>query len=124
MSSDLFKYINNIMSKNTYDSDIPDYHPFIVNKALSMHVDTAWYANDMNMCAHLNNRMQYDYLYHSLKASKRYTKWVKASQKGLQDLDLVREYFGYNVQKAKQALSLLTKNDIEEIKRKMIKGGT
>lgn len=124
MSSDLFKYVNNILEHKIYDKEIPDYYPFIVNKALSFHIDTTWYANDMNMHAHLSNRMQYDFFYHCVRPMKRRTRWVNASKKGLADLDLIKEYFNYNSQRAKEALSILSKDQIETIRTKMQTGGT
>ncbi len=121
--SELFKVVDNIIYKKQYDEDLNAYNPFIVNKALSMNVDTTWYANDMNMAHYLSHRMQYDYLFYSIKATKRYNRWVKASQNDQQDLELIQKYFKYNRQKAKQALRLLTKDNLDQIRKRMNTGG-
>ena len=41
----------------------------------------------------------------------------------IDNLDLVKEYFGYSDQKAKDALNLLTDDDLELIRSKLNKGG-
>ena len=41
----------------------------------------------------------------------------------IHNLDLVKEYFGYSDQKAKEALTLLTDDDLELIRSKLNKGG-
>ena len=41
----------------------------------------------------------------------------------LDDLEYVKEYYGYSNEKAKQALSILTKEQIEHIKKSLFKGG-
>jgi hypothetical protein len=39
-------------------------------------------------------------------------------------LDVVKEYYGYNNEKAKVALDILTKDEVKLIKEKLFKGGT
>jgi hypothetical protein len=41
----------------------------------------------------------------------------------LKDLDYVKEYYGYSNEKAREALTLLTKEQLEHIKEKLYKGG-
>jgi hypothetical protein len=41
----------------------------------------------------------------------------------IDNLELVKEYFGFGNEKAKEALEVLTKEDIEDIKSKLAKGG-
>jgi hypothetical protein len=41
----------------------------------------------------------------------------------LKDLDYVKEYYGYSNEKAREALTLLTKEQLEHIKTKLFKGG-
>ena len=54
-----------------------DYIPFVVNRGLSFSADTLLYANEMNCMPMTDKRMQYDYLYLSVRKRKRYDKWVK-----------------------------------------------
>lgn len=100
---------------------IKKYPAFIVNKCLSYHYDTLIAANEMNGYHFLPNNMQFHFLLNIVRKKKRFAKWMKAEK--LKDLDYVKEYYGYSNEKAKTALSILTKNDIEHIKKSLNKGG-
>ena len=65
--------------------------------------------------------MQFSFLLNTIRPKKRFSKWLKASK--LSNLDLVKVYYGYSNEKAKQALELLTKKQIEYIKNKLYRGG-
>ena len=41
----------------------------------------------------------------------------------IDNLELVKTYFGFGNEKAKEALEVLTSEDIEDIKSKLAKGG-
>lgn len=99
------------------------YNPYIVNRALSFYVDSIMYANEMNVHRDLDSLLQFDYLINSIRSMKRKHAWIKKSEAD-QDVDLMIEYFGMSRRKAEQALRVLTKEQITEIKRKSIKGGT
>ena len=99
-----------------------EYNPFIVNKALSVHIDCLYYVNEMNHNHILDKKLHYDFYYHGLKSFKRsYQKWFKADK--IKSLELVKEYYGYSNHKAKQALALLTKEQLKYIEDKLDKGG-
>ena len=97
------------------------YKPYIINKYLSMHPTTVMYANEMNIHNSLPKRMQYDYYLHSIKKQSRFFKYVKQSK--LDDIELVKEYFGYNYSKAKDALSVLSHEDLDYMRTRIYKGG-
>jgi len=97
------------------------YQPFIVNKALSQHLDSVLYANEMNKYYSLDRKMQYDFFINSLKPRKRFSPWIKRDT--LENLDLVKEYYGYSHNKAIAALRILTKSQLDEIKLLLYKGG-
>ena len=99
-----------------------EYNPFIVNRAMGFAADTVIPGNEMNARPHIDNKMQYDFLCGVVRKSKRYNKWIKSEE---ENLDAVQEYFGYSFNKAKEALRILTSDDIEKIKLKLIssKGG-
>jgi hypothetical protein len=42
----------------------------------------------------------------------------------LKDIDLVKEFYGFSNDKAKDALKILSKEQIKIIKEKLFKGGT
>jgi hypothetical protein len=75
----------------------------------------------MNMYPHLDKKLQYDFLLNSISPRKRFSPWEKKSN--IDYLDAVKEYYGYNTDKALQALRILDKKQLEEIKRLVNKGG-
>ena len=99
-----------------------EYNPFIVNRAMGFAADTVIPGNEMNARPHIDNKMQYDFLCGVVRKSKRYNKWIKSEE---ENLEAVQEYFGYSFNKAKEALRILTSEDIEKIKVKLTrsKGG-
>ena len=97
------------------------YPPFIVNKCLSPFPDTIQLVNEMNQLPHLDKKLQFDFLINSLRPRKRFTPWMKA--KKLDNLEYVKEYYGYSNEKAKTALEILNDEQISAIKKKLNKGG-
>ena len=115
-------------SINTHDDvmkDNPDlekeYIPFVMNRYLSFHYDAISDANDMNIHSHLGKRLQFDYFINSLRKMKRQPIWEKFSSES--DLKLVKEYFNYSLSKSKDALKLLSKDDLMVISKRLYKGG-
>ena len=97
------------------------YSPFIVNKCLAPFQDTILLVNEMNQYPNIDKKLQFDFLINSLRPRKRYTPWLKATK--LENLEYVKEFYGYNNEKAKVALDLLNDEQISAIKQKMRKGG-
>lgn len=104
------------------DLDRNDYVPFVVNRALSYHMDCILYANEMNLNSGLDKDMQYQYLLNSVRPMKRkFQPWQKSNV--VNDLDCVKEYFGYSNVKAKEALRILSDEQLIQIREKTHKGG-
>ena len=124
---DLFKeVIPSILQtkKNVFETqeDYKDYVPFVVNRALSFHQDCILYVNELNMHNQLDKDLQYSFYLNIIRPMKRkFQPWQKAEV--LKDIQCVKEFFGYNNQKAKDALSILTDEQIAEIKIRIDKGG-
>ena len=100
---------------------ISSYHPYIVNRCLSGTVDSILFANEMNLHPDIDKDMQYNFLLYTLRKRKRFSPWLKKEQ--IEDLDLVKKHYGYSNEKAKVALSLLTKSQIETLKQIHEMGG-
>lgn len=123
--SDLFKDIipSILQHKRPVLEDQKDYNAYVINKALSFHYDCTLQANQMNLYPTLPESLQYQYLLNTVRGYKRpYQKWVK--RESSENLEAVKEYFGYSNDKAKQALVLLNDAQLEEIKKRINKGGT
>ena len=127
MSYELKDYLNaiNHEKKNLMDTDDEmwekKYPSFIINKCLAPFTDTIMLVNEMNINHHLDKKLQFDFLLNSIRTRRRYTPWLKASK--IKDIDYVKEYYGYNNEKAKSALNLLNNEQIKTIKDSLNKGG-
>jgi len=124
-----FDYVNAI---NTSKKDLirnsenptlaeKDYSPFLVNRALSYFVDTILYANEINLAKHIDSIMQNDYYLNNIRVSKRFSKWAKPVESS--DIESIKEYYKVNDNRALEISKILTKEQIDHIKTRIIKGG-
>jgi len=124
---DLFKEIlPSILEKkkNVFrdELDYKDYNSYIINRALSYHMDCVLYVNELNKHPNLEKDLQYQYLLNTIRPMKRkFQPWQKSEVD--KNIECVKVYFGYSNEKAKEALRILTDEQIAEIKRKTDKGG-
>ena len=113
-----FDYLNSI-NLTKQDIMIDDdcekaYNSFMVNRGLSYFSDTIIIANEMNRHHQIDSKLQYHFLINMIRKRKRFSKWAKAQKES--DIDAVKEYYGYNNEKARQALTLLSPDQITIIK--------
>ena len=97
------------------------YPTYIVNKALSSFSDCILHANEMNKMHHLDKRLQFQFFLNSIGSKKRFSKWLRSYK--IKNLEYVKEYYGYNNEKARQALDILNDEQLERIKRTIDRGG-
>ena len=120
-----FEFVNaiNYTKKNIMIDDITEkaYAAYMVNRQLSYFPDTVLAANEMNRNHHLDNRLQFDFFINIIRKRKRFSKWYKPET--ISDLDAVKKYYGYSNEKARQVLTLLSPEHINELKRKVTTGG-
>ena len=124
MTYELKDWLNsiNMTKKDLFDDDPSAKYPaYIVNRCMSGHLDTVLFANEMNMKPNLDLKMQYSFLLNSVRKRKRFSPWLRKDE--IRDLDLVKRYYDYSNEKAKQALSILTKEQLSFIKSKFETGG-
>ena len=125
----IFDFVNaiNISKKDLIrDSDSPElmekqYVPFMVNKSLSYFVDTIMYANEINRENHLDFKLQNDYYLNSIRSAKRFSKWAKPVENA--DLESIQEYYKVTYNRALEISKVLTKQQLDLIKIRIIKGG-
>ena len=127
MSIELKDWLNSInqTKTNIMDQDpstVKEYPPYIINRCLSGHIDCIMFANEMNKFHSLDKKLQYDFFINIIRNKKRFSPWIK--QEKIKDLELVKFYYGYSNEKAKQALRILTKQQLDFIKSKLEIGGT
>ena len=100
---------------------VKDYPAYIVNRCLSGHLDTILYANEMNLHNHLDKDMQYQFFLNSLRKRKRFSPWLRKDK--VENLNIIKRYYGYSNEKALQALRLLTNEQLDYIKKRLETGG-
>jgi hypothetical protein len=103
------------------DIEEKSYSSYMVNRSLSYFPDTVLLANEMNIHHHLDNKLQFHFLLNTIRKGKRFSKWAKPILP--EDLEVVKEYYGYSNEKAKAALALLDNAQINELKLRVYKGG-
>ena len=120
-----FEYCNaiNYTKKDIMIDDVAEkaYSPYMINRQLSYFPDTVLAANEMNKNSHLDNRLQFDFFINIIRKRKRFSKWFKPEH--VSDLDVVKKYYGYSNEKARQVLTILSTEHINELKNKVAKGG-
>ena len=120
-----FEYVNaiNYTKKDIMIDDVTEkgYAPYMINRQLSYFPDTVLAANEMNRNLHIDNRLQFDFFINIVRKRKRFSKWHKPET--VSDLEAVKKYYGYSNEKARQVLSLLTTDQINELKNKVMTGG-
>jgi hypothetical protein len=126
MKTELKDWLNSInqTKDNLIDSDPTlkkEYPPYIINKCMSGHIDCIMFANEMNMYPGLDKKLQYDFYINIVRKRKRFSPWLRKDK--IKDLDAVKSYYGYSNEKARQALSLLTEDQLTFIRKKLDTGG-
>jgi hypothetical protein len=121
-----FDYVKEILQgkKQLIVDDLTEkeYNPFIVNRSLSYHKDCVMYANEMNRRHFLDKKLQNDFLLNTVRSQKRnFAKWVKVEKSD--DLECIKQIYGFSDSKAREALQLLNKDQIQQLKEKTDIGG-
>jgi hypothetical protein len=124
--SNPFDYLNAILQnkKNLIVDEVTEkeYIPFIINRTLSYHKDCLMFANEMNRCHFIDNKLQFDYLINTVRSQKRpFAKWIKPEKN--KDVDLIKLVYGLSDSKSIDALVLISKKDIELLREKYDIGG-
>ena len=115
----------NFNKQNLIEEDpsvIKDYAPYIINRCLSGNIDCILFTNEMNKYSFLDKDMQYSFYLNSVRKRKRFSPWLRKDK--VNDLECVKEYYGYSNEKASQALKILDKTQLNFIKQRLETGGT
>ena len=116
---ELIKSISN--TKKDILENEKDYNAFMVNRGLSYFPDTVIYANEMNRFHHLDSRLQYHFLINTIRKRNRFSKWNKNVES--EKLQIVKEYYGYSNEKARDILPLLSNENLKTIRGRIQHGG-
>lgn len=124
-----FDFLNDINSGTKTDQygimcteeDEKAYIPFLTNRSLSYHEDAVIMANEINLNAHIDNRLQYDFFRRILRPRSRFCKWTKPEN--LEDIEVIKEWYMCSENRAREIYSILNASDIDYIKRSLDHGG-
>jgi hypothetical protein len=110
-----WRFENSINQKTEYLEDLTQYSQWRTDRYLSNFIDTIMYVNDVNLNPPLDDKLHYDYLFHSIKKRNRFYK----KKKSIEDKNflLISEVYKYNKQRTREALKILTSEQIEIIRK-------
>jgi hypothetical protein len=111
----------NISKTDIFQGNEKNYNSFVINRSLSYFPDTVAIANEMNRYHQIDEKLQYHFLLNIVRKRKRFSKWIKPEIEN--DIEMVKEYYGYSNDKARQVLPLLSAEQLKTIKNKVDKGG-
>jgi hypothetical protein len=91
-----------------------DYSQYLMNRNFSMFQDTVLIANHANGMSNINNEMQFKYYRNLVSRRKRFARWPKGNS--AEAINMISAYFDFSPEKTLEALSILTDEQIEQIK--------
>ena len=126
MSHELKDWLNsiNLTKENLLETDPTSkksYPPYIINRCLSGHLDCVLLVNEMNKYHFLDKDLQYSFYLNTVRKRKRFSPWLRKDK--IEDLDYVKQYYGYSNEKALQVLKILSNEQINFIKQRLEIGG-
>jgi hypothetical protein len=121
-----FDYVNEILygKKNLIKDEISEkeYSPFLTNRSLSYHMDCIMFANEMNKRHFIDKKLQSDFLLNTVRSRKRpFAKWAKTEKS--EDIECIKQVYNLSDSKAREILRLLSKEEIQQIKKQIETGG-
>jgi hypothetical protein len=120
---ELKDWLNSInFTKEDLSENIKEYPPYIINRCLSGHIDCIMFVNEMNINHHLDKDLQYSFFLNTLRKKKRFSPWLRKEK--VTDLECIKSYYDYSNEKASQALKILTKEQLNFIKKRLDIGGS
>ena len=124
MEVKLFDIVNSINEKKEidYTEAVKEYTPFLINKALSMHHQTVFFANMMNEHSNLDKDIQFDFYMNAVPKGKRFGKWQKLG-KVEQDITNIMSFYSINRRRAEELLCLFSERQLTELADKRNQGG-
>jgi hypothetical protein len=127
---DIINIINNKtldkLSTEDYSSIEKYYNSFMIVRYYSYFMDTCHIANEINIQTtpeHKSNwKNEFIFLYESIPKGYRVSpKWGKSIKS--EEIDLIKEVYGYSTKKAIDVMNLFSKEDIENLRIKLYVGG-
>ena len=115
-----WRFENSISREKNYLTDLTEYAQWRTNAYLSNFIDCVFHVNLINQ-ANIPDRWHYDFLFYSIKQKKRFAKGIKKDLDFEKNLGMVCEFYSINRKKAKEIMSILSNEQLNEIRNS--KGG-
>lgn len=93
------------------------YNQFIINRGLSLFLDTLAVANEINKYKGISNQMHFDYLRNMVSPRKRFAKWPKPKDHG--DASIVSRYYNISMSKAYDMIGIIDGDLIKQMKQEL-----
>jgi len=117
-----FDFVKAINQKTPIPETMDGYSRYIINHALSGFEDTIEFVLLLSEYDHvLTDEQHFEFLMGIVRPRKRFTPWLKADSPD--DLKLIKEAYGYSTTKAREALRIMTKDDLTQLRKMCDKGG-
>lgn len=111
---DAFSFDKDPIMKDLTEQEMKAYPRYIINKVVSHFPDCIFDVNELNSLPYVDGKMHFDYFFYALTKKKRYSKWIKAEKE--EYIGLVKEFFNYSELKAREALKILSIDQLKEMK--------
>jgi hypothetical protein len=92
------------------------FNPWLSNRFFSFFPDTLFFAQMMNLNYDLEPKYQLAWYINTVRPSKRWQKWLKKEL--IEDYDLIQEWYGFGDRKTKEALAVLSKEQLKVLRHK------
>ncbi len=124
MSKTPFEIVSIICEKKEHEKQeiVEDYNPFIINRALSNVMDTCFFSNEMNKYSSLSKDQQFDFYINIISRGKRYGQWHKLAIN--KNVEIISGFYQVSKKVAEQYAKILSDEQINSIKKLMMKGGS
>lgn len=109
-----FSYVNAV--NEAKDIEVTsEYSQYLMNRNFSMFNDTILIANHANSLQNIDNELHFKFYRNLVNRRKRYFRWPKTNSSD--DINIISEYFQFSIEKALEALRILSDEQIMFIKK-------
>jgi len=122
----LSEYLNSInhskenLIREGSEREEKSYAPFVINRCLSYFPDTIFLVNTVNSVPNIEKIFHYEYLLHSVRKRKRFSKWLKKEAR--EEISWIKEYYKVSTKRAEEYADILSDEQLQDIKGKTIYG--
>ena len=105
----------NLLNNSDFEKE---YNVFMINRYLSMNPETLNYAGIMDQLSqYIPKKLQFIFLKNIIPKEKRFFRYIKKETKiDIKKINLIKEYFQCNEERAIEYLNILDKKEISTIK--------